>query len=445
MSLHEPARPAAGGRGAAPRVPHVVRRVAGGVGWRLMRVARPRPALSGPVDTVACDVAVFFSDGYMRLYQIEQWLPVLERLGRQRPTVLVVRHQESYDELTQRTDLPAVLLPTFRDLSTFYHRADPKIALYVNNGNRNFQSLSYPRMLHVHINHGESDKVSMVSNQAKAYDRVFVAGEAAVHRHRAALMQFDESRLVPVGRPQLDLELEPALPPSERATVLYAPTWEGEEENNNYTSLDRYGREIARAALSLPNVRFVYKPHPRVETGTIPSVLAAHKAIVAAVREAAGRDPQAGHTVASRAVDVLALIRQADLLVSDVSSVALDFLYLRTGHPLVITDRRNDRSRLAVDAPVSQVCEVVDGSTVARVRALLESQLAEDTHAADRERMRQFYFGDLQPGQSTERFLAAVDELAVLRDSLIGAPAGPASPSSPPSPAGTTGSAGTAG
>ena len=73
------------------------------------------------------------------------------------------------------------------DLTALYAGADLKCAVYVNNGVSNFQSLAAPTMLHVHVNHGESDKLSMVSNQAKAYDRVFVAGEAAVRRHRAAV------------------------------------------------------------------------------------------------------------------------------------------------------------------------------------------------------------------------------------------------------------------
>ena len=30
-------------------------------------------------------------------------------------------------------------------------------------------------MLHVHVNHGESDKLSQLLNQVKAYDRVLVA------------------------------------------------------------------------------------------------------------------------------------------------------------------------------------------------------------------------------------------------------------------------------
>ena len=129
-------------------------------------------------------------------------------------------------------------------------------------GLRNFQSLIWADAAHVHVNHGESDKVSMVSNQAKAYDRVFVAGEAAVLRHRAALVDLDESRLIRVGRPQLDLNPEPVIPTSTQPTVLYAPTWEGEDESNNFTSLDCYGVQIVQAVLALPGVRVIYKPHP---------------------------------------------------------------------------------------------------------------------------------------------------------------------------------------
>src|SRR5690606_33197515 len=132
-----------------------------------------------------------------------------------------------------------------------------KTVIYVNNGMRNFQSLIYQQALHVHVNHGESDKVSMVSNQAKAYDKVVVAGQAAIERHRRALINFSEEKLAVCGRPQLDLDVSPALRPDRagRRTVLYAPTWSGENETNNYTSLDQYGVSIVKAILAQEDVR----------------------------------------------------------------------------------------------------------------------------------------------------------------------------------------------
>ena len=46
--------------------------------------------------------------------------------------------------------------------------------------------------------------------------------------------------------------------------MLYAPTWAGEDEANNYTSMETMGALIARACLEQPGVRVIYKPHPRV-------------------------------------------------------------------------------------------------------------------------------------------------------------------------------------
>src|SRR4051794_30541230 len=154
----------------------------------------------------------------------------------------------------------------------------------------NFQSLLDSRKLHVHINHGESDKQSMASNNAKAYDRVFVAGEAAVQRHAAGLLEFDLSRLVRIGRPQLDLHPPVVLPASTRRTVMYAPTWEGDAEYYNYPPVDPIGAEIVSAVRAVPDVRLVYKPHPKVATSLTPAVRDAHREILGRVAEAATAD-----------------------------------------------------------------------------------------------------------------------------------------------------------
>lgn len=104
---------------------------------------------------------------------------------------------------------------------------------------------------------------------------VFVAGDAAIDRHTRVLLDFDESRLVTVGRPQLDVERSPALPHSPRRTVMYAPTWEGENDANNYTSVDTFGEQIIAALLATPDTRVVYQPHPRIETSPDTRILEA--------------------------------------------------------------------------------------------------------------------------------------------------------------------------
>jgi choline kinase len=361
------------------------------------------------------EVIVYFGDDPLRVYQLRQWLPVFERLDRRHRVTVVLRERATYALVSEATTLPVRYLPTFGELTEMYRTGRHKVVVYVNNSARNFQSLVARSVLHVHVNHGESDKICMVSNQVKAYDQVFVAGDAAIQRHRATLIGFDEARLVPVGRPQLDLRPEPLLAPSRRRTVLYAPTWEGEEPSNDYTSVDVMGSEVAAAVLGLPDVRLVYKPHPRVATSTTPGMVAGHRGILRLIEEASRRDPAAGHVVDTTS-DILAIFPGCDAMITDVSSVGLDFLYLHGDQPLFLTDRYADRERLRQHAPVSRCADVVEPGTLPDLTALLGARLAHDEHRAARTAMRRHYFGTWPVGGSTERFIDAISDAVALRD-----------------------------
>jgi len=258
-------------------------------------------------------VIAYFGDDPTRLYQLAQWLPVLEILDETHPVGILARDPETADLTAGLTRLPVFAAPDFDEMHELLPELDAKVAVYCNNSMRNFQSLIDSRMLHVHINHGESDKQSMVSNNAKAYDRVFVAGEAAALRIERGLLAFDTTRLVRIGRPQLDLQPEPLIEESSRTTVLYAPTWEGDAEYNDYSSVDLFGEQIVRSVLAQPEVRLVYKPHPKVTTSLTPRIADGHRRILELLAEAAASDPEAGH-VAILEGDILALPahRQAD-------------------------------------------------------------------------------------------------------------------------------------
>jgi CDP-Glycerol:Poly(glycerophosphate) glycerophosphotransferase len=366
----------------------------------------------------ASEVVVYFAEDPRRLYQLEQWLPVLEQLHAQNPVTIVTRKLDSFGLLQERTSLPVVYTRRLADVLELYDQLDPKAAVYVNNGVANFQSLAVSTILHVHVNHGESDKVSMVSNQAKAYDRVFVAGEAAERRHAAALIDFRPEKLVRVGRPQLDLEFAPVLPETTRRTVIYAPTWEGENAFNNYSSTDVYGVRIVRELLALPDLRVIYRPHPRVASSTTPEVIGAHQEVMDLLAAAAENDPSGGHSTAMEG-SILGLFQHCDAMITDVSSVGLDFLYLRTDKPLFLTDRRNNRAELVADAPISAAADIIDSASIDAFGSTIAARLVEDALRPRREELRRFYFGDLAPGESTRQFLAAIGEVVRQRDDLL--------------------------
>jgi CDP-glycerol glycerophosphotransferase (TagB/SpsB family) len=168
----------------------------------------------------------------------------------------------------------------------------------------------------------------------------------------------------------------------------------------------------------VPDVRLVYKPHPKVTTSLTPAVQEAHLAILELVAAAAEREPEAGHTAVLLG-DILAVMPDCDAMVTDVSSVGLDWLYLRTEAPLLITDRHGDADRFRQEVPVSRCADVVDESTVADLADLLAARLDHDEHHLARLAMRHFYFDDIAVGDSTTRFLDAVDELVSLRDRLL--------------------------
>ncbi|WP_418276189.1 CDP-glycerol glycerophosphotransferase family protein [Isoptericola jiangsuensis] len=383
----------------------------------------PRPAIDPPLDeTGHHPVVAYFAETPVRYYQLRQWLPVLEKVATERPVLIVTRSWATTKRLREQTHLPVTYTKTLDGLLTTYTAVDAKVVVYVNNGMRNFQSLIYRRALHVHLNHGESDKVSMVSNQAKSYDHVVVAGQAAIERHRRTLINFDLDTLVVCGRPQLDLDVESTISPVPgKRTVFYAPTWSGEDDANNYTSLDHYGVAIAQGLLAIPDVRVVYKPHPRVLTSTEPAVAAAHEEIVRLITEANdGRDEP--HLLPFEE-DILGLFDTVDLLVTDISSVGLDFLYLRPDVPIVLTDRRTDRARLLRDAPIAGATDVVDAESVHDVAGILSRNLEDDPRHEVRTSLRDHYFGFAR-GESSVRFRMFLEECIDRRDAEVGSVVG---------------------
>ena len=364
------------------------------------------------------DVIVYFADDALRIYQVEQWLPVLEKLNEQHSVHVLTRNLASFRILQETTPLGILYARRVRDLNHLLQHSDPKICLYVNNSGANFQMLSWPRLLHVHLNHGESDKISMASNQAKAYDRVFVAGDAAVDRYKANLIDFDGSTLVPVGRPQLDLTKPVKLPKTTCRTVMYAPTWEGETDAMNYTSVNVFGDRLVRQLVQHEGVRLVYKPHPRVITGTAP-VIAAHERIVAAIKAANAERATGDKHVIALDGSILDLMAACDLLISDVSSVALDWLYLHTERPLWMADPREDEERLLHASPAAGGSYLLSKPGVASATMRILESIDNDEKKPAREQLRQYYFGDLAPGQSTQRFVEEIDALVSLRDKLV--------------------------
>ena len=67
-------------------------------------------------------------------------------------------------------------------------------------------------------------------------------------------------------------------------------------------------------------------------------------------------------------------------MVTDVSSVGLDWLYLHTDKPILLTDPHGDLEALHHQAPISRCADIVGPGDVRDLVSLLDDRLAHDEH-----------------------------------------------------------------
>lgn len=373
--------------------------------WNTYRAGHPAPR-PGTAEAV-----VYFADEPMNLYQARQWYEPMRRLAEHHPTVILTRSVVTAAALSAESPLPVVHLVTLAEIEAWLGEQDVRAVFYVNQNTRNFQMMRFREPAHVFVSHGESDKDYMASNQLKAYDYTFIAGQAAYERIGRRLIDFDrDAHLVRIGRPQVDVDYAgPTLPDDGRTVVLYAPTWEGDRPSMTYSSLESHAGPMLDALLATGRHRVVYRPHPR--TGAFdPTFKEHHEAVVAKLAAADTADPEAHHMVDTESAFGWHLAA-ADVCVCDVSAVAFD--WLATGKPLLLTRPSSTEAEVdtdglsglidtfaAADAP--KVLDVIDRASTVEARARF-GEIVEH------------YFGDVSPGASMERFLTASHEIISAR------------------------------
>lgn len=358
-------------------------------------------------------VAVYFADGAVNMYQMRQWYRPLAELQKLWPVVVLARNAGGAEKLLDEDAPPVAFVPTVRDLERFIARQDIRIVLYVNQNTRNFQMFRYGRRWHVFINHGESDKMYMTTNQYKAYDYAFVAGQAARDRLSRTLWDYDvDARTLEIGRPQAD-HYSGSLPytPDDRTVVLYAPTWEGDRPSAHYGSIASHGETLVAGLLATGRHRVIYRPHPR--SGVLDAEYgAAHRRILAAIAEANAADATAHH-VHDDGPELGWQLVAADVAIVDISAMVYD--RLAAGKPLMITRPVDERASIDVGGYLSD-CEWLTADGAAGIVAEVDRVRADEDAVAKLRIWVQHYFGDTTPGVATAKFHAAVEHLMGLWD-----------------------------
>ncbi len=356
------------------------------------------------------NVVVYFAGNMGNIYQIEQWIKPLEQLDKVEKILIVTRDTHIYEWIEQNTQFQLVYAKTMSTLLKLYENNHFRCILYVNNSCSNFQSLSNNTALHVHINHGESEKTSTFSNRAKAYDFVFIVSDAAYKKYSDNLINIDMNKFIKVGRPQIDFIESIERPTKDKKIILYAPTWEGTHHSMNYTSLPKYGIDFVKKILAHKDYHLIYRPHPNTGSRDPDT-----KQIDKQIKRMVGKS-DSGTVMTSESIN--SVFELTDLAIFDNSAVTVDFLSF--DKPMMITDFfYRQEGQAAAKPEIVKACKIINDDNKDDILNLIEQGLSKDPQAIPRKAIRKYFLGDYARGESTKAFISEIQKLIKLAEKLV--------------------------
>lgn len=257
-------------------------------------------------------------------HHMRMWIPCLEESGVS--FAVLTRNPKLYNYVRQTyPDVSVALATTPEHVETVVKSLSmARAVLYPSNTGNNTHILRFNHLTHVFVGHGDSDKSASAHKFFRAYDQIWVAGDAHIDRFRNAGFDLGHLKFVKVGRPTLfnavsSSEKTPWISRFDRPNVMYLPTWEGVYEEQSYSSLALAPELLTEALRAVNGVGF-FKLHP--QTGMRkPLYKSAEGAIVRHV---------ANHNLEIQSVDrratVESIITSANIFICDISAVITDCL-----------------------------------------------------------------------------------------------------------------------
>lgn len=372
----------------------------GGVGIGVVRLitllrasqgsARQRTRVVDAITGLGPELVVHFSGGIRTLYQLGHWMSAIEATGRS--WLLVCREKATFEAAADLVAGPTLFVEYYGDLDLAIVDT-VGIVFYVNTGTKNNHVIRFEEPAHVQLHHGESDKPPSAGKTMRLYDAHFVAGPSARTRLVAAGVATD--RVFEVGRPITDAV---ATVGALADAILYAPTWEGAHKDSDLSSVARMGEPLVRALLATGR-DVVFRAHPL--SGT------ADPAAAEAVRKVAAIVERAGATVDDGSEPLVAAFASAGLLVTDVSSVLVD--WYAVDRPVLLADVEGlgEESTWA-RYPTTAGAGVLSAS-LSDVASRVEEAFANDPMRSQRTTTARETLGDV--GSAQARFEAAIGAL----------------------------------
>ncbi|NKX51860.1 hypothetical protein HER39_15060, partial [Arthrobacter deserti] len=348
------------------------------------------------------EFAVYYAAVKGAEYQLGMWLPYLERLGR--PFVVITKYGATVPVIVRLTKAPVVGVmdgvPGALDRLVV---PSLKAGFYVQGSPANAASQRYRKLTHVWLNHGDSDKEANFHPRHATYDKLFVCGEQGVARYAAHGIDIPRDKFELVGRPQVEnIEFRETATAPQNPTVLYAPSWQGGRPSTSYTPLP-VGPAIVRELLGR-GATVVFRPHP------LSYGIPADKTSVLEIQDMLRKDAQqTGRkhlfgAAAEKDLDVAGCFNLSDALVTDVSSIASE--YLASGKPYAMSAMTASGRAFVEEFPSAQAAYVIE-KDLSTLSAALDSLLGADPLAGKRAERRKYCLGEVIGPQAAEPFVEA--------------------------------------
>ncbi len=182
-------------------------------------------------------------------------------------TIILVRNLELYHWVMDNyPKFSIVYAKNGTDVDSFFSNLHYcRNVYYSSNTGNTLHTLKFNELKHIFLGHGDSDKSASAHKYFRAYDEIWVAGQAHIDRFKNAGFPIEQMQFVKVGRPSLRKILEIGEQHwSKRMLInfLYLPTWEGVYEEGNYSSVEISDQILYLLSSLFPNSNINVKFHP---------------------------------------------------------------------------------------------------------------------------------------------------------------------------------------
>jgi len=245
---------------------------------------------------------------------------------------------------------------------------------------------------HVWIAHGESDKLASVNPMIRMYDFIFTSGDIAINRflHYKIINECDlKNKIIKVGFPYL---AKPTLHKRTNSTmkILYAPTWEGVELQQQYSSLDNNFGLSALSSISdcYEDSQLYYMPHPSTGVKDKNYKSYAKNIIVNNIKNknfyvVQSKNSYIYNDISSvinkdRYIEKLTNFEDFDLVITDVSSIIANLIYYKVNYIVLVKNlvvKSHLNNDITKDMPLLSLSSIIYENELNSLEKLINKEM----------------------------------------------------------------------